>query len=296
MNFLIIEDKTVCVDAKVDLLALLKKESEINALMREEQYEQLLEELYIQEGISTKHQGSMPLKFMTAIMRYSTLRLTPSKCQEEELNDKYQQAILEYSLLKSTTSGIDNEEDLNEHYCCCSHPIHELYYVINKYNGNILLIGNDCINKFCPDNLQNMAHKLKKSLRRCKYCSNVGKVDEMFSGFCQDCVNKGYHNQKLKRACQTCLKFRISIKKPSYVTMCKKCYLDKKTQQEQDMRPCSECNELKIPKDKPEYVTYCTSCFKLKMRECISCHKLNIPRDKPKYVVRCTKCYVATKK
>jgi hypothetical protein len=102
-------------------------------------------------------------------------------------------------------------------FCICSHIIHELHYIKNKLNGNVLRIGRDCIDKI--------------------------KNDELKIGFDKYIREFDYNKKKTKqnktgkyRQCECCRKYRININKNINITKCKTCnekYLKFK---------CRECN------------------------------------------------------
>lgn len=57
----------------------------------------------------------------------------------------------------------DDVEAREKHYCACSHIIISIFYVRNRYNGNVLQVGDDCIDKFGKDSrIAQQCRELKK--------------------------------------------------------------------------------------------------------------------------------------
>jgi len=306
---LLIDNKYIYGDKEI--LPLVHKDSEINALLREEQYEQAIEDLYINEGLSAESVKEMPLKFKTVIMKYSTLNLTPSQFQTNKIDVdcKYKQAILEYKLVKS-------DETNRWKHCCCSKPIRVLYYMVNQYNYNILLVGSECIKKFYKEYNKDDTLRLNKYIKPCKLCGIPKRYDKLISGYCNDCIHNKYlfdFSIDLNRACHYCFKFKININNSKSVMYCKQCSV-------KYMRECGKCNELIISKKESLDVKYCTDCIKY-LKECVNCcqleelnsesycsyclvrlyrackkcNKLTILKDEPNEINYCANCRIYLK-
>src|SRR5438270_2720363 len=89
----------------------------------------LLVNLYNQNGLSMDNQKNMACKFKTAVMWFSTLRITPNQSDDPDMD--YLRALYEYSLVKKIRKVAQKQ-------CCCSQYIEKIYYGINRTNGNIL--------------------------------------------------------------------------------------------------------------------------------------------------------------
>lgn len=60
-------------------------------------------------------------------------------------------------------------EDVNyETYCACTKPIHQIFYIFNIRNGNILMIGSDCIEKFAHEEVIEILKEIKKQIARAR--------------------------------------------------------------------------------------------------------------------------------
>lgn len=106
----------------------------------------------------------------------------------------YPKCIAEYDL--------DNVGEDHDSYCICSHYIHELYFIVNRINGNILRTGNVCIKKLGDKRLKRSVtiQKRKRDYKK----NGSGKF----------------------KMCVECLKFRIP--RQQHRTVCGKCSHDLK--------------------------------------------------------------------
>jgi hypothetical protein len=110
-------------------------EPEINALEDSDGARAQLLSLYEEAGLSPHDGVQMDEKFDEVICHFSS-------DPEQGIND----ALDEWE-------SMDEVVDLGgeEQYCCCSKKIRQPYYVQNRENGNILVIGKECVKKFDGD-------------------------------------------------------------------------------------------------------------------------------------------------
>lgn len=197
--------------------------------------------------------NSMSERFIAVIAYYSEL-----------IND----AIEEWDLY-------NKESKITINNCICSQNIEYNYFIKNKYNNNILVIGSSCISKFCNDDVVEV-HKI--SVKKRKYDGD-------------------------KRMCQNCCNYRISSNKDSYVTFCKTCYKAGFTIPSESYRtlmnykPCSDCGLNLINSDE-SWKTKCKNCFKEKkttFRQCNICKENNISLVEPTWKNKCSNCYIKEK-
>ena len=205
-----VKSRFVCIPNEIKPLFSLIENNQIDCLFREEQSQALLNGVYTAYDLKT-----MPSKLGVSIIYFSSLRDIPDS------EDKFERAIQEYHVF-----SVDLDHEEKKHFCICSHPITDSYYIINQYNGNILLIGQDCIKKFFPERVQDQVLTIRKGFRKCKYCKCTHKSIEMLSGYCRNClgnIKKG----SIKRACLNCFCFKIGTTQPLWKKICVACYKTK---------------------------------------------------------------------
>lgn len=117
----------------------------------------------------------MPERFTAVILAYSHSKI-------------YNIAIGEWSVITSNVNNIGQ--------CICSHKIQINNLVKNKINGNILVIGSECINKFGTGNMKTN-YRIVSNIRN-------------YTG--------------TKRICQRCFKHKISECAENWKTLCRSCY------------------------------------------------------------------------
>lgn len=260
---------------------------EINMLRQPDQGYILLDHIYQRQTLSLVKQSHMKKKFQSVIIFFSSIGkdLDTNGWDDDQAFEKiFNQVIEEYRMF------IKLEPDGREHYCICSHPINQLYYIVNENNGNTLVVGSECIKKICPEEFQDAMKSLNRAVRPCKRCKISHKTTAMISGFCSGCSLLVSH--KGKRACQKCFRFRIS---ESWKTFCKECY--KETREKpflpplEDPKMCISCSRSFIPL-KSSY-SKCSECFDeskdSKKKICVSCHQPFYPLQE--WFPRCPKCY-----
>lgn len=273
------ETTEICSDPGTYELLQKFSSPNINMLRQPEQGQALIEHLYGRKSLSLVKQSHMKEKFQLVIIFFSSYGNSSM-----DLDEAFNRAIEEYRMF------IKLEPDGREHYCSCSHPINQLYYIINNTNGNILVVGSECIKKLCPEEFQDSMKSLNRAFRSCKQCKTFHKTTTMISGLCSKCSQVFPH--KGKKACQKCFRFRIS---ESWKNLCKECY---KSRQEtryieplNDRKICISCSQSFIPL-KTSY-TKCQECYDeskdSKKKICLSCHQPFYPIQE--WFPRCLKCY-----
>lgn len=174
-------------------------------------------------------------------------------------NDDYESAILEWDMIK--------EEDyyFHESHCICSHDIEDNYFIKNKNNGKILVIGSECIKKFGTRDMVD-EHKLMNKIAN-------------YEGDKRACINCGNHriayDDSWKKLCKPCYKNGIREASATYkkvvgiksCTICGKnnnteieiCY---KCKENENKRECLSCGEKRILNTEPVWKKQCYSCYK----------------------------------
>ena len=183
-----------------------------------------------------------------------------------------------YSFDKTFKNYVDTDEwecyktdpnILDESKCCCSHLIHDKYYIRSKFNGNILRVGNVCVGQVF-ENHQKIINEVKSMQLQHNYQKNGGN----------------------KRVCMSCGKHKIDQDEPSYKTVCKSCFKngnkDVVNIQILDGKECSKCHKRVIPKD--DWRTICKNCYtSIPMKKCEGCAKM-IPNE-ASWKKLCAGCY-----
>lgn len=101
---------------------------------------------------------------------------------------KYEDAIKEWVEIE--------EVDISSKTCICSHAIQDKCFIQNKYNGRILIVGNECIHKFGTDEMVE-SHQVRKNIMQYKGdkypCENCGRhlIKKKFQRFCGPCRKMG---------------------------------------------------------------------------------------------------------
>lgn len=141
-------------------------------------------------------------------------------------------AIVEWSFYANTTDGEGRT-------CICSHVIHDMFYIINSVNGNILRVGNDCINKLYKSS--DLDLDIKEFIKRKRYTG-----DRLW---CRGCHRHNIMPEKnWVSVCTPCWKAGIE---PEFSSADKYFY-----------RQCKSCKDYCLPLDSPDYKTMCTPCYK----------------------------------
>jgi len=153
--------------------------------------------------------------------------------------------------------------------CKCGHHIEENCYVIDKNTEDIVVLGNCCIQKFCPDNnnrtceICNEKHK-NRVVNRCNKC-RLGKCD-ICDKKCNDKYSTCYECKFKDEKNFTCDNCGESLSSKFEICECKKKFIISNGVQ---INVCIEC-------DKSIDIKY-NKCFicnnKNKINKCKHCDK-----------------------
>jgi hypothetical protein len=177
---------------------------------------------------STIPSGIMTERFTAVLLHYS------------ENNQVLSEAIKEWTPNHA-------ELDPDKTHCICSHIIHENIYFTNRFNDNVLRIGNECQKKFFPDDI---THDVNNLLKQMRYRDTHNKETGLVRKF---------------RQCSVCGNHRIPIDSPKWFVTCRSCY--KKGERGSsdaiiiiDGKTCIDCNKQVLEKHSP--FNRCLSCYK----------------------------------
>ena len=210
--------------------------SEIDMLREPDLGQSAIDSIYQQTSVLQK-----PERFGIVIQFYSTNRtLPPDDC------------LKEWIILYTRFSGHFAHSTPR---CFCSQSISRLFFIQNKYNGNILLIGADCIKKFGSDSLKSEKQTMGKFYRHCNHCGQSTLFTEIVDGNCQNC-SEGL--DKEKRCCHSCLKLCKIIKGN---LRCKTCIQLGKPRIEicKFEKTCENCQKIFYVAD--DFKTICSDCY-----------------------------------
>jgi len=76
--------------------------------------------------------------------------------------------------------------------CICSQSIKNEFFIQNIYNGNILVVGSDCINKVSNKlalDINNFEKFVKKIIIECKSCKINNHVNNIYDNLCKNCYD-----------------------------------------------------------------------------------------------------------
>lgn len=162
--------------------------------------------------------------------------------------------------------------------CICSQNIEHLYFIENQLNGNVLMVGSNCICKFGTDEMIETVQSLARQRN---------------------------NKETLRRQCYSCGKYRIGPTKPDYFIQCKPCYQEKRPMLEIFQRECITCKQKNIPINKYDKIQECIKCYtqrqqrelsldSSKYRKCVSCDYL-IASSEPWWKKQCISCFRKSK-
>ena len=162
-------------------------------------------------------------------------------------HQKVKELILEKSVADNTADAyFEWEYDFNYYIpedqqlmnCECGVRIREVNFIKNKLNGNILKIGNICIELFIDNQKLILESEKQQKLSEknriikenpykfCQICHKKRRSNEKNLQnnipYCNDCCKNNY----LK--CNNCKKFKIQLEKYKYHKLCYYCFLKKK--------------------------------------------------------------------
>lgn len=192
--------------------------------------------------------------------------------------------------------------NFNKIKCICSKDnLKRIYYIQNLYNGNILIVGSDCIKKFCGDSLiqfiKNNESNIKKIFKKCEKCNVDNYVSDIVDNICKICYSENNNNTLEKnnkivsKVCLSCYK----IKKINYYKhRCDKCTFECKQiisfdinldTREYDIFECRCCKSL-VKSECSNLINYfCVKCYNALILACIKCN--NIYRKDISYNCEC---------
>ena len=205
---------------------------------------------------------------------YSIAKSIHDTCSAS-LQDRFWAVLAHYSSSRVQHEAILEWEprDGPEQHCICSHLIAQNCRVTNRLNGNQLVIGNVCIDKFFGPDAVGHAKILTKE--------------------------HNYNGEKIMCGC--CLKYKVSTKDyGADFPTCKKCHSEDKTVDlHYAHHRCSKCSMCSKPVKKNDTNNVCSACNEyilslgvsiLKLgRYCEKC-KCDIV-DLPEYKKYCQECY-----
>jgi hypothetical protein len=253
----------------------------------------------------TGNMTGMPERFAAVILAYSHSK-------------NYSVAINEWSVITHNSSNCIE-------YCICSHKIEINNHVKNNINGNILVIGSECINKFGSGNMKtnlrivSNIRKYTGTKRLCQGCCKhkISEEAEEWKTLCKSCYKNGertaseqYKQVMNYKQCQQCSKFSIPKDAEDWKTLCNLCYNKNLSERNDNIkyRQCQQCKKCCIPEDAEDWKTLCNMCYnrklldrfdntgeikKIECRQCRSCKKLNIPNNEPRWKTECLDCYIS---
>lgn len=208
----------------------------------------------------------------------------------------------------SNNNSNDNSSTIKQGICICSRESLELYFLQNKYNGNVLQICKDCIIKH-GTKVMKLSILSSSDSRICEKCQ-TNTLDKSLPSWmkeCEECykfkdnnnsntyniynTNGTYSPKEECRPCVLCGANEIPISKPEWADKCHECYINHRSK---EYRECTTCGKFDIPLGKPEWVDKCNKCFinqkSMDYRECSVCGMHNILRTLPMTVSICDNC------
>lgn len=172
-----------------------------------------LETMYTEKNVKEK-----PDKFRASILQYSSPSIDINKLRNApdiDFQDILVFCLNQWEMLYNA-GGSEGERCR----CCCSQNIEKLNFYKNAHNGNVLMIGSDCVKKFGKSSSTRMYddHKLySKIFKKCIQCKKKVPANEFIGNCCiSDYCQQS--NTSSKRPCISCLDLKNREK-------CKKCTL-----------------------------------------------------------------------
>jgi len=171
-------------------------------------------------------------------------------------------------------------KDESSAFCICGHLITRKYYIRNKYNGNILRIGHECIMKLGVDT------DLKEDVEAYRLYEQRDK--------------------RKRRQCLSCGKYRIGVTQPSFKTQCRGCFRDKSSlnkllvhlqQEGKIVKACETCQQEFLIEPEEPWKTKCMACYRISLlglitQYCNLCGKrFTVNPNEAKWKLKCTQCY-----
>ena len=195
-------------------------------------------------------------RFKAIILWFSTGKILYRSVPANQITHVFQNKLREWKLL-AITSDSDVED---EHHCCCGNISKEFYYMENQHNGSILMIGNECLIHFSPEE----RNVIKDLYYKCRHCNTKClKSDVQSLGrkkMCPRCYNDALpEREQSHRPCENCGKLSIAVSAPEHHNLCRQCYLE--GMQQMGYRECNNCHQMKISLLEPNWKTMCSACY-----------------------------------
>lgn len=194
-------------------------------------------------------------RFMAVVLWFSTDKILIRSVPLNQIDQVFRSKLVEWKLL-----AITSDDDNTEHHCCCGQDSKEFYYMENRHNGNILMIGNECLVHFSLEERT----AVKELYYKCRHCNTKClKTDVQSLGRKKMCP-RCYHNalpdrEQTHRPCENCGKLSVTLSALEYHNLCRQCYLEGR--QQMGYRECNNCHQMRISLIEPNWKTLCPSCY-----------------------------------
>lgn len=300
---------------------LNRDKGEIDMLNNPQNGDELLKSLHLESNAT-----NMPNKFMVSILRFSHNEgecidfKGKIKVDDPNFLNLFKISLEQWEIIlhrNPDNEEISDDKEYDDDYvdnslsrCCCSHIIHEIFYMYNKKTHNLLSVGNCCVKKFGNDQMKDEINQLESAYRKCKSCNCYRKADDCVSGICKLCLNS---NDTLKRdakhrCCTICKKFKINVSEPEWKNKCKSCY--QSTKNNTHLSISSNDSDTLLPSTKfghseqtfndnfanvSDNLSGRLSEIRLASekdnRQCVDCGGYKIPKNEPEWKLVCKACY-----
>lgn len=246
--------------------------NKINMLNNGDVDQYVIQDLYEQYHVSTQ-----PERFRIILLHFSENQQNTdiSELQESQKEKKLEELFYQYITQWNIYISTKNMGNYTTN-CCCSHVIHRLYYIYNRFNGNILLVGSICI---------------KKVFER---SSKLGRGTE---------IPLHLEYKKVSRLIKHYKKHGEMPKDITTIDNCKKCNVESVVNSHNMCEKCSKkkclgCGELFYINDNNSWYKYCSNCFRENhvKKMCKICGVLfNVNKEEANWKKLCSPCYAKTK-
>ena len=230
---------------------------------------------------SLTQETKMPTRFIAVLMTFSVSNTIP-------------EALKEW-----TNTHLDDLHGGG--HCICSHWIQHQIFIKNKHNGNILLVGNECIKKLPFSN------KLKEEIKRQMKLKRILDKNKIYK-HCERCHDKVIEQEVNTKYCERCEKIIVqeqlksaTVHVPEKIPQPKQLLTFSQLSQltgeisklpiieerKKEYRICDECLKLTIDvEDKTSNM--CMLCIFNKLKLCDECRTYNVPKELDS--TRCDDC------
>lgn len=229
----------------------------IDMIKRPDHGTELIAQVYLMEHVQSK-----PDRFAAVLMHFSSPSVSYESVRyQNDYAATYDRCLSQWRV-HSIISGDFGFK------CCCSQDIEHLHYVRNTDNGNILLVGSSCINKFAPNSkMKDDKNRLNKFFYTCRGCREPTAFNRIVDGHCSKPACSAQRTSD-KRICRVCLNLRQLNGHPR----CKGCWknendnyvdviiADDNHDVSERMRLCSTCSKTFYAD--ADFKTQCLSCWK----------------------------------